>query len=75
MPQLADTIGMPRRRNTEEIQQLLEQCRASGLTQAEYCRPAGCGSITPACVTPKRRRRTGIGRLHSRRATKPKATE
>ena len=32
---------MPRRRSAEEIQQLLEQYRASGLTQIEYCRQTG----------------------------------
>ena len=37
----ADTSGMARRRNTEEIEQLLEQYRASGLTQLEYCRQSG----------------------------------
>jgi hypothetical protein len=32
---------MARRRSAEEIQQLLEQYRASGLTQVEYCRQTG----------------------------------
>jgi len=32
---------MARRRNTEEIEQLLEQYRASGLTQSAYCRQTG----------------------------------
>jgi|SRR5579864_911816 len=32
---------MTRRRSTEEIQQLVEQYRASGLTQIEYCRQTG----------------------------------
>ena len=32
---------MARRLNTEEIQQILERYRASGLTQAEYCRQNG----------------------------------
>jgi len=32
---------MARRRNAEEIEQLLEQYRASGLTQLEYCRQSG----------------------------------
>src|SRR5438067_1633864 len=32
---------MSRRRNAEEIEQLLEQYRASGLTQLEYCRQSG----------------------------------
>ena len=36
-----ETGGMARRRSAEEIQQLLEQYRASGLTQAEYCRQTG----------------------------------
>jgi hypothetical protein len=32
---------MARRRSTEEIRGLLEQYRASGLTQVEYCRQTG----------------------------------
>jgi len=32
---------MARRRNTEEIEQVLEQYRTSGLTQLEYCRQTG----------------------------------
>lgn len=32
---------MARRRSEEEIDQVLEQYRASGLTQIEYCRQAG----------------------------------
>jgi hypothetical protein len=32
---------MARRRNDEEIEHLLEQYRASGLTQMEYCRQSG----------------------------------
>jgi len=32
---------MARRRSEEEIAQLLEQYRASGLTQMEYCRQTG----------------------------------
>jgi hypothetical protein len=32
---------MARRRSTEEIEQLLEQYRASGLTQSAYCRQTG----------------------------------
>jgi len=32
---------MSRRRSTEEIEQLLEQYRTSGLTQIEYCRQTG----------------------------------
>jgi len=32
---------MARRRSEEEIEQLLEQYRASGLTQIEYCQQTG----------------------------------
>jgi hypothetical protein len=32
---------MARRRSTEEIEQVLEQYRASGLTQSAYCRQTG----------------------------------
>jgi|SRR5437016_2893409 len=32
---------MARRHSTEEIEQLLEQYRASGLTQSAYCRQTG----------------------------------
>ena len=32
---------MARRRSEEEIEQVLEQYRASGLTQIEYCRQTG----------------------------------
>jgi hypothetical protein len=32
---------MARRRSTNEIEQLLEQYRASGLTQIEYCQQTG----------------------------------
>lgn len=32
---------MARRRGTEEIEQVLEQYRASGLTQSAYCRQTG----------------------------------
>jgi hypothetical protein len=32
---------MSRRRSREEIEQLLEQYRTSGLTQVEYCRQTG----------------------------------
>jgi hypothetical protein len=32
---------MSRRRSTEEVEQLLEQYRTSGLTQIEYCRQTG----------------------------------
>ncbi|HEY6273521.1 MAG TPA: hypothetical protein VIX19_16195 [Terriglobales bacterium] len=41
MPEPADTIGMAQRRGAEEIEQLVEQYRASGLTQNEYCRQNG----------------------------------
>ena len=34
----ADTGGMLRRRNSEEMRQVVEQFRASGLSQIEYCR-------------------------------------
>src|SRR5437588_3589505 len=33
--------GMAQRRSPEEIEQLLEQYRTSGLTQIEYCRQTG----------------------------------
>lgn len=41
MPERADTGGMAQRRTSEEIQQLVEQFRASGLSQLEYCRQTG----------------------------------
>lgn len=41
MSEIADTGGMARRRSAEEIEQLVEQYRASGLTQVEYCRQTG----------------------------------
>ena len=37
---------MARRRNTNEIEQMLEQYRTSGLTQIEYCRQAGMALST-----------------------------
>ena len=37
---------MARRRNTNEIEQVLEQYRTSGLTQIEYCRQAGMALST-----------------------------
>jgi len=37
----ADNSGMARQRSAQEIQQLLEKYRASGLTQSEYCRQTG----------------------------------
>jgi hypothetical protein len=36
-----DTGRMASRRSTEEIQQILERYRASGLSQLEYCRQTG----------------------------------
>src|SRR5437660_8048870 len=41
MPETVDTGGMAQRRSPEEIQQILEQFRASGLSQMEYCRQTG----------------------------------
>jgi hypothetical protein len=41
MPDAVDTVGMASRRSTEEIQQILERYRASGLSQLEYCRQTG----------------------------------
>jgi hypothetical protein len=41
MPVSAETNGMAQRRNEAEIKQLVEQYRASGLTQLEYSRQAG----------------------------------
>jgi len=41
MPDIVDTGGMASRRSTEEIQQILERYRASGLSQLEYCRQTG----------------------------------
>lgn len=32
---------MARRRSTQEIQQIIDEYRASGLTQVEYCRQSG----------------------------------
>src|SRR4051812_35717206 len=32
---------MPRKRRAEEVQDILEQFRASGLSQVEYCRQSG----------------------------------
>lgn len=37
---------MARRRSAEEIEQLLEQYRASGMTQAAYCQQAGIALST-----------------------------
>jgi hypothetical protein len=41
MPDAVDTGGMASRRSAEEIQQILERYRASGLSQLEYCRQTG----------------------------------
>lgn len=41
MPEFAETGGMARRRSSEEIQEVVEQFRASGLSQMEYCRQTG----------------------------------
>ena len=41
MPESADTGDMRQRRSAEEIQQMVEQFRASGLSQMEYCRQTG----------------------------------
>ena len=40
-PKFADTGGMARRRSSEEIQQVVQQFLASGLSQMEYCRQSG----------------------------------
>ena len=37
---------MAKRRSAEEVEQLLEQYRTSGLTQIEYCRQAGIALST-----------------------------
>ena len=41
MREPADTGGMAQRRSSEDIQQVVEQFRASGLSQMEYCRQTG----------------------------------
>ena len=41
MAEPADTDGMAQRRSSEEIQQLVEQFRTSGLSQMAYCRQTG----------------------------------
>lgn len=46
MLELADTSGMARQRSAQEIKQLLEKYRASGLTQSEYCQQTGVGLST-----------------------------
>jgi 5-formyltetrahydrofolate cyclo-ligase len=37
----SETGGMAQRRSSEEIQQVVERFRASGLSQMEYCRQTG----------------------------------
>jgi hypothetical protein len=41
MPKPADTVGMAQRRSSDEIQQVVDQFRSSGLSQMEYCRQSG----------------------------------
>jgi hypothetical protein len=41
MPGAGETGGMAQRRTTEEIQQVVDQFRSSGLSQTEYCRQTG----------------------------------
>ena len=41
MAEPADTDGMAQRRSSEEIQELVEQFRTSGLSQMAYCRQTG----------------------------------
>jgi hypothetical protein len=41
VPDQGDTVNMARRRSAEEIQQILEQYRASRLSQREFCQQAG----------------------------------
>jgi hypothetical protein len=41
MPEAGETKRMAHRRSSEEIEQLLEQYRASGVTQIEFCRQSG----------------------------------
>jgi len=41
MSQPAENSDMAQRRTAEDIQQVVNQYRASGLTQAEYCRQNG----------------------------------
>lgn len=49
---------MAKRRSAEEIEQLLEQYRTSGLTQNEYCRQAG---IALSTLSRHLRRHEGTG--------------
>jgi hypothetical protein len=51
---------MARRRNTNEIEQVLEQYRTSGLTQIEYCRQAGMALSTLSRYL----RRRGVDQQH-----------
>jgi hypothetical protein len=41
MPETSDTDGMAQRRSSEEVQQVVERFRTSGLSQIEYCRQSG----------------------------------
>ena len=41
MPEATETVGMAQRRSAEDIQQILEHFRTSGLSQVEYCRQNG----------------------------------
>ncbi len=41
MPESTDTGGMAQRRTAEQIQQLVEEFRTSGLSQMEYCHQTG----------------------------------
>lgn len=41
MAATANTVDMRNRRSAEEIDRVVEQYRASGLTQIEYCRQTG----------------------------------
>lgn len=46
---------MARRRSTDEIEQVLEQYRTSGLTQIEYCRQIGMALSTLSRYLRRRR--------------------
>ena len=41
VPEAATLASMAQRRSVEEIRQILERYRASGLSQMEYCRQTG----------------------------------
>jgi hypothetical protein len=41
MHEAAETGGMAQRKSSKEIHQVVEQFRASGLSQMEYCRQTG----------------------------------